>query len=1784
MKPRRRQYILLSAIALASLTGGGEAMAQSWEIDGISVVHKQGKWYDNSYQNSHQRTDNATNPDNFDEGEGSTPEQRGMKVHPYKNSIRIQKVHESREIIYLNKNETKTVTVPSTRVSDYSSMNYYQRWYDYRTDGQINQQYIRLAGDGRQFVMKDGVYSGQLFHDEFGVRGSGANYEWELSRARITAPSTLGSTPYILACDMSDYNDITWNRGGNDRLDRNDTFVEPTLGQRVIYEIYSAEVIKALINKNTYYETHDIHYPNVRTSEKTPEQVSLDMPANNYYVEGEEGACGALTAEIDYNGWNGGSQYVYLVRTIPNTEPDGDGNWVWEDGERVWKANNNDEGDALDGGQAHQTLAISGEHRKISFMMTSNPNNIPDGQVIYINVKKDGYLIAQFKVTFDAHTEPKTLTELKNIAEDSEEFKRTNTYLEDPDNGFTKLATLDFDFNTTDTHNRTNSMNFYPYPLGWETSSYAFYAGSGNADTRYPQWGQYGLTTGNGYTGGNGLLNDDEYGVKSTYHLYVDANQYPGTICELPFNATFCRSSKLFVTAWVKSVNNSQADANVVFILRGNHADGTSEVIYTHASSQVDDTGSHPWYQIYFEFTSPSDYNFENGYTLELFNNCAAATGADFCVDDIRVYLSPLEVGANISTPLCTTDSEAEVNVDINYEMLLNRLGIEEQATNAGAQKYTGYYSFVNKTVFDNLVANGTSYQEAFAQAVVHGQGVYQGSQHEYFGTINFSNHFASNNGQGGMVNSEGRGNNRRITFNANVAANNTADGYVTLVAGDDYYIVFSQDDIISSINKAEDLAKYYGMNDPICGIRGTFTVNGPLIINVDGEVSTAASTVCIGQTPLIDVEMRDNNGQVVEDAVFDWYFGSYTDFRKEQTEPIATGTGQQETHDLAQALERFRINYPDANSVGDNIVPVTDGEDEHLYLYQEDIDLIKQLNEDYSVGGLNPKLTLSASRNLQVRLMDTETYIVVIPVGTEPTPSEGEEMYAICWEPTQMLLHAQDGAPLMDVGRQDANYDEAGDYAVKVRIGKLQLDNMNQLQVPVRDPRLEDGTSANVSSIANDRNVYLNWTDDPRYLDQLVELGAFQKKVGTVQEFNINSKGTADNMHVILSLDDQTDFEPREGYQYNFGVRFSTNIVTGEEDCYGNLLIPVVVVPDYEVWIGGSTGNWNDDANWRRAEPTDIKKTSNYITNEQNGTENGFVPLAATRVVIPSDKGILLYEAPQKANAGGILDLDMHKGELSSPTANIEYDLTVEYNGSLRRFVAGLYSANECYRLHFDARAQMGNSHLLSYDRAWTNVEVPTEQWTTIATPLQGVFTGDWYTKSTGLESAEYFTDLEFGTGNNRLQPYVLQRSWNEHAVINDNGDGTESGHTDGAHTSEVTWSSTYNDVDIQTKPGEGFSILAGKGSQTADGGMVEFRLPKEDTKYDGFDATFERRQVNAGRLFTDNLQQTEKTSVKVSPSHDGNYLLVGNPFTASLDMKEFFQENTSLEKVYWVDGGDPYTAVESDDLWISSTGDGKALVPPYTAFYVKQTTKSTSPLDITFSRDMAVMDVQDDTETQGLQGFILQATGKNGGSTALLRYEGTAENGFVNGEDVQLMTHASGITTPMVYTTAGDMAANINQVKDLQRIPLGLFAADNEVTNLTFRGVSALREPTLHDELEGTATPITEGMTLQIAGSSHGRYYITSLGGGDGTTGIEEITTTEDAVEVSSPAHRQVVVTANSGIEGISIYSANGTLLRRVTPAGDTTCTIDGVASGVAVVMVKTANNNDTFKIIIK
>ena len=79
----KSRYFIISTIAAAFILNGNNTFAQNTNYLNCKVTHKAGMWYDSDY--NHPRTPGTTNPDSFDDSEG-------MKVHPFNNDIRIQKV------------------------------------------------------------------------------------------------------------------------------------------------------------------------------------------------------------------------------------------------------------------------------------------------------------------------------------------------------------------------------------------------------------------------------------------------------------------------------------------------------------------------------------------------------------------------------------------------------------------------------------------------------------------------------------------------------------------------------------------------------------------------------------------------------------------------------------------------------------------------------------------------------------------------------------------------------------------------------------------------------------------------------------------------------------------------------------------------------------------------------------------------------------------------------------------------------------------------------------------------------------------------------------------------------------------------------------------------------------------------------------------------------------------------------------------------------------------------------------------------------------------------------------------------------------------------------------------------------------------------------------------------------------------------------------------------------------------------------------------------------------
>lgn len=716
---------------------------------------------------------------------------------------------------------------------------------------------------------------------------------------------------------------------------------------------------------------------------------------------------------------------------------------------------------------------------------------------------------------------------------------------------------------------------------------------------------------------------------------------------------------------------------------------------------------------------------------------------------------------------------------------------------------------------------------------------------------------------------------------------------------------------------------------------------------------------------------------------------------------------------------------------------------------------------------------------------------------------------------------------------------------------------------------------------------IYLVATDDPAYNKFFTtDFSEYSLPIGVLNSLFAEpyKEGSSykDNMEIYFDTQSEQSngfkFEPKEGYTYTFAVHFEELSSSGgniSNACFGKFTVDMKVVPENLVWSGAdATSNWNNDANWKRADAKDLKNTDGtYTDNAENTTDKGFVPMLFSNVIMPKDSKAELYIAGFGDGGNGWVNTS-RPDYMELPTENIQYDLMAyEKDGAL---TTQRYRVNICRDIHFELGAQMLHAEQLLYNKAWTDVEVTPGQWTAVSTPLQGVVAGDWYAPTTGKQETEYFKDITFNkTDYSRLNPAVYQRSWSTGATI------VEKQTPNTTVSFDTEWSSAYNDASVPYVAGGGFSI---KGV-TSNSSLL-FRFPKADTSYDVSTGTLNRD--NAGKLLVSNMVDrsdpytyvhSDKVTVTLTPSADGKYLMVGNPFMASLDVQAFVAANIGvLAQKYWISSDLTTAAVtydESNKTWSENT----SLIAPYSVFYVEAKTPSTEGVEVKFTADMQKFETTSTGEGSQTASLKITAEAAEGSSSAAVRYAASASNGF-GMEDAQMISGLTGNAdnAPKVYTVAGNTAVSVNQLKDAQRIPLGVTAADGSVVTLTFSGVAAVKDAAIYDAELQSETPLYEGYQLTVNGPSYGRYFL--IGHGSGTTGITE-TGAEGNVSVSSIVPRQVVVSSDTALRSVSVWSAGGALLKKVSPNGNFTCTLNGVDSGMVVVRTETESGSQVTKI---
>ncbi len=1229
----------------------------------------------------------------------------------------------------------------------------------------------------------------------------------------------------------------------------------------------------------------------------------------------------------------------------------------------------------------------------------------------------------------------------------------------------------------------------------------------------------------------------DTGGREQGFFFYINAASDPGVMGKLRLDG-FCVGSTVHVSGWYAECSSSTEVANLAFNFVAVLDDGRRVPIHTFVSGYVPAVGI--WHNIYYSFIPDMNhldkevYDRIDHYELELDNNCRNSSGADYGIDDIRVYISTPDVEVSQTRMVCDNSGEsAALKVSSPFGMLLQSLGIAEAKNASEAQTLDILYSFIDKEVYDEIFARTHSKSEAYEAAVL--KFPYRDSaEDKSFGHLYFYNYYDNHREYDPEVDMdvlddkafrELVGTEKWITFNTRPKGEN-------IRPGKEFYVVLYTPMGREDMPTEESASTFF---DPMrdCAKVCSFRVKAADQIKIDGNVIPpgAPVEVCEGQRPVVQLDVMadkgaggDDSQMLIRNAYFDWYAGDWDEFMAEKY----TDKGGNSVN-LRQMLAYLRTEYPDSTRL-DLCKPK--GE-----LTEEALEYMKRLTEVSGDNGQIPaKLHLRSSSYVFAPVYIPEgqdmayAHVVAVPFDYL------EDYWLVCTAPTEVSIAVRHRSPGMTHGFAEGIEYPEGLADVPLRIGLRQLKGVSapegwssapaaRLTMPIRDI---EPASAGVSKMTSgaDPSVYLAATDDPSYQD-LGSDGTGLMAVGEVVGMLADTNGTAtDNAVEIVFYD---SFVFKEGYRYTMRYNFEELSQSAEDDgeavCHGQDSFTLLVVPEYMKWMGteGST-DWANDLNWHRASSADLHYTageyaghdlSEHIGDGTNGRIPGFAPLDFTNVLVSGDRvAPELYVAGDRSVTIGKETFVWSASPEAGATDRIQYHMAARSHEGNASVDCRPWLANECDEIHFGDRSEMSGQDKLRYNRAHVEVELAPSRWYVMSSPLEGIVAGDMYMPTAGArQETELYMPIRFDRAkHDRFAPAVFQRSWNRgEAWVHEIPDGS----ADDPRTDvfvETTWSGVYNEVNERYLPGTGFSIkVDGSTVGMAPDGKALLRLPKDDMAYDYYSdddkhvgTTTTVRDIPAGRL-----NATEGEIVLEGYRAGNRYFMVGNPFMSHMDMVEFLTENSGvIYPKYWILTSDAQEAAVMSDAGgalVSNAADAR-YVGPMQGFFVeaREPVAEGGVLKLRYNRGMSAVRYSE-------RGPLKMPEGRGGGtgdaftvsvvdgddvvSSAVVAVVAGASPAYDGAEDAAAIFDPSLRRPATVYTFAGDVASSINLTPDAAGTEIGLRSTTGEGRyTLRFTGVDNLYGLSLYDKADGSLTPLSEGLEIEVEGDVRRRLYLMS------------------------------------------------------------------------------------------
>lgn len=526
-------------------------------------------------------------------------------------------------------------------------------------------------------------------------------------------------------------------------------------------------------------------------------------------------------------------------------------------------------------------------------------------------------------------------------------------------------------------------------------------------------------------------------------------------------------------------------------------------------------------------------------------------------------------------------------------------------------------------------------------------------------------------------------------------------------------------------------------------------------------------------------------------------------------------------------------------------------------------------------------------------------------------------------------------------------------------------------------------------------------------------------------------------------------------------------------------------------------------------------------------------------------------------------------------------------------------FQGNVCREIYFKPGAELLRPHRLHYEKAWVEKEMDANKWYLVSVPMKNTYAGDMYVPTSmtdyslvtpapvaGRQVTEAFQPITFNTPTySRTRYPIYQRSWGMnngtvHVKQNDIRANSYSANLSyGTVTTNIAeWGHTYNDVQVSYNTLTAFAIRAHKKNQS-DKTLI--RLPKADTSYEYYDWNEDNPTPAAGtaiktvgkasiyKLVSDYQDDTDSEttplvfSISSMQQQDG-YVLVGNPFMVSIDMKKFFDYNTELSTDgYWTYEGSVAEA------HAAPTTEKTTVIKPLQAFFVKKGTATA----ITFNKEMQI-DGNHPTPPGwgggGGKAMTLIAENDKGQSKATILTE--------EGNDVETLFDSNLDDVPMVYIAPDGKALSILHSSLFTPLSFGVTCSTDDAVDVTLSGLDAIGENSLYvvDAVDGRATKIEENISVSILPNEYGRYFITN------TSSLGE---TEDDMTGDirvSVHHGMVTVTASRNLGTVRALGTNGATVYSAEDCGTTTTF--ALHRGIYVVEANGEAGNKRVKIAVK